>query len=59
MEISREAKLTIEGMAKQKLSSEMDEPENADFHGGYDEMVKHARKLNNLLSYFMSDECLR
>lgn len=47
----REMRLIIEGMAQQELSEEMNEEllERADFQVGYDEMVKHARKLKAMM----------
>jgi hypothetical protein len=50
--LPRELILTIEGMAKQKLQKEMDtiDKNTADFEGGYDEMVKHARKLKAMIA---------
>lgn len=50
--VSREMRLTIEGMAKQRLSSEIDSLDlgYADLQGGYDEMIKHARKLKAMIA---------
>lgn len=50
--VSREMRLTIEGMAKQKLSNERTDEytHGGDFVYGYDEMVKHARKLKSMIN---------
>ncbi len=50
--VSREMRLTIEGMAKQPLTTEMDEvlKWSTDYTDGYDEMVKHARKLKAMIA---------
>ncbi len=50
--VSREMRLTIEGMAKQPLTTEMDDVAqwSADYTDGYDEMVKHARKLKAMIA---------
>ncbi len=50
--VSREMRLTIEGMAKQPLTTELDDVAqwSADYTDGYDEMVKHARKLKAMIA---------
>ena len=50
--VSREMRLTIEGMAKQPLTTELDDVAqwSADYTDGYDEMIKHARKLKAMIA---------